>query len=326
MMTSQEATTRLLAEIGPDWPRCKPIPTELVVVLCEAVWREGGQPTIARIASRLDLSVRAVRLGVMTWCQRVDTSPFDLQTPASQQRNLDYLLRYVSPAIATAPRTCLDPLHPGRWPAPSGKILAYLARVRDRSLRDTLTLLTLVEGGNRETALYGCITGFASGMRRLMLETSISDITAVDPYDLFARLYRREIGRGFTDHYRVRTLKLWNQVSRAFLEYASKLSAEDANRMAPFFIRSVTDPQRLRRWSLLKSVIETQQARVKAKTDIIHSRFHQIRHVASLRLNQAMRLKQATDDAIRHVIQPGHIAAPSLQLRRGRHRPRTVGM
>jgi hypothetical protein len=231
MMTSQEAATRLLAEIGADWPRCKPIPTEPIVTLCEAVWREGGRPTITRLASRLGLSVRAVRLGVMAWHRRVDTSIFDLQTPASQQQNLDYLIRNVSPAIATAPRTYLDPLYPGRWSGPSGKILAYLARIRDRWLRDTLTLFSLIEADSTDTALYGCITGFASGMRRLMLEASIPVITAVDPYDLFARLYRREIGRGFTDHYRVRTLKLWNQVSRAFLEYARKLSAEDANRM-----------------------------------------------------------------------------------------------
>jgi hypothetical protein len=138
MMTSQEVATRLLGEIGPEWPQCKPIPTELIVALCEAIWREGGRPTITRLASLLGLSVRAVRPGVMAWHQRVDTSPFDLQTPTSQQQNLDYLIRNVSPAIATAPRTCLDPLHPGRWPAPSGKILAYLARIRDRSLRDTL--------------------------------------------------------------------------------------------------------------------------------------------------------------------------------------------
>ena len=305
MMTSQEAATRALAEIGPEWPQCKPIPTELIVALCEAVWREGGRPTIARLASRLSVSIRTVRLGVMAWHQRVDTSTFDLQTPASQQQNLDYLIRNVSPVIATAPRTCLDPLHPGRWSAPSGTILAYLARIRDRSLRDTLTLFALVEAGSTDTALYGCITGFASGMHRLMLEASIPEITAVDPYDLFARLYRREIGQGFTDHYRVRTLKLWNQVSRGFSEYARKLSAEDANRMAPFFIRPITDRLRLRQWSVLKSVIETQQARVKAKTDIIHSRFHQIRHVASLRLNQAIRLKQATDDAIQHVTSRG---------------------
>ena len=123
MMTSQEATARLLAEIGPDWPRCKAVPTELIVTLGEAVWREGGNPTIACLASLLDLSVRAVQPGVIAWRRRVDTSPFDLQTPASQQRNLDYLTRMVSRAVASAPRTCLDPLHPGRWPVPSGKML-----------------------------------------------------------------------------------------------------------------------------------------------------------------------------------------------------------
>jgi hypothetical protein len=309
MVTSQEATRRLLSEIGPEWPRCKPVPTELIVALCEALWREGGSPTVARLASHLDLSVRAVRPGVLAWRRRVDTSTFEVQTPASQQRNLDYLIRIVSPAIATAPRTCLDPLHPGRWPVPGGKILAYLARIRDPSLRNTLTLLALIDVGIPETSVYGCITGFASGMQRLMLQTSMPDVTSVDPYDLFARLYRREIGHGFTDHHRVQMLKRWNHVSHSFGEYAAKLSAEDVNRMAPFFIRPVADRRKLRQWSLLKSVIETQRERVKAKTDVIYSRFHEIRHVASLRLNQAMRLKQATDEAIRHVTTQG-VALP----------------
>jgi hypothetical protein len=52
---------------------------------------------VARLASRLDLSVRAVRPGVLAWRGRVDTSTFEVQTPASQQRNLDYLIRIVSP-------------------------------------------------------------------------------------------------------------------------------------------------------------------------------------------------------------------------------------
>ena len=301
MMTSEEARAHLVTEIGPEWPQCKAIPTELMVTLCDAIWREGGRPTIACVASVLGLSVLAVHPGVIAWRRRVDTSPFDAQTSASQQQNLDYLIAMVSPAIASAPRTCLDPHHPGRWPAPSGKILAYLAQIRDRSIRDTLTLAVLIEAGGAEKSWYGCITGLASSMRRLMSEASIADITAVDPYDLFARLYRREVGGGFTDHYRVRTLKLWNQVSHSFEEYASKLSTEDASRMAPFFIRPITDRHKLRHVSLLKAVIDGQRARVKAKTDVVHSRFHQIRHLASLRLNQAMRLKQATDEAIRHV-------------------------
>ena len=305
MMTSQQARAGLLDKIGPEWPKCKAVPTKLMVALCEAIWREGGSPTIARTSSLLGVSYRAVQPGVMAWHRRLDTSPFVLQTRASQQQNLDYLIKIVSPAVASAPRTCLDPLHPGRWPVPSSKILAYLAQVRDRSIRDTVTLVALIEADGAERSFYGCITGFASSMRRLMLENSIPDVAAVDPYDLFARLYRREIGQGFTDHYRVRTLKLWNQVSHTFQEYAAKLSAEDASRMAQFFIRPIVDRHKLQDVSLLKSVIEGQRARVKAKTDVIHSRFHQIRHIASLRLNQAMRLKQATDEAIRHVTLKG---------------------
>ena len=73
-MTFQRATKCLLAKIGPHWPRCKPVPTELTVALCEAVWREGGSPTVGRLASHLSLSVRAVRPGVIAWRRRVNTS------------------------------------------------------------------------------------------------------------------------------------------------------------------------------------------------------------------------------------------------------------
>jgi len=301
MMTSQEARAHLVSEIGPDWPQCKAVPTELIVPLCEAFWREGGRPTIARVASLLGLSVRAVQAGVIAWRRRVDTSPFDVQTPASQQQNLEYLMAMISPAVASAPRTCRDPHHPGRWPVPSGRILAYLAQIRDRSIRDTLTLSALIEAGGPEKSWYGCITGLASSMRRLMSDAAIADITTVDPHDLFARLYQREIGREFTDHYRVRSLKLWNQISHSFESYITKLSTEDAARIEPFFIRPITGRNKLRHASLLKSVIDDQRAKVKAKTDVVHSRFHQMRHIASLRLNQALRLKQATDEAIRHV-------------------------
>jgi hypothetical protein len=113
MMTSQQARACLLDKIGPEWPKCKAVPTKLKVALCEAIWREGGSPTIARTSSLLGVSYRAVQPGVMAWHRRLDTSPFVLQTPASQQQNLDYLIKIVSPAVASAPVRVWIPFIPG---------------------------------------------------------------------------------------------------------------------------------------------------------------------------------------------------------------------
>lgn len=50
-MTSQEAAERVQAELGPLWPRDRPVRKELLVLLCEALWQEGINPN-RRIVQR----------------------------------------------------------------------------------------------------------------------------------------------------------------------------------------------------------------------------------------------------------------------------------
>jgi hypothetical protein len=48
--------------------------------------------------------------------------------------------RVVNHSIATSPLTCFDPANDGRWLSPSTKVLAYLVRIENRSIRDVMAL------------------------------------------------------------------------------------------------------------------------------------------------------------------------------------------
>jgi hypothetical protein len=138
-------------------------------------------------------------------------------------------------------------------------------------------------------------------MRVLMADLAVTRIGAIDPHEMIPKLYRHEIGKHFSDHLRVRLVKVWNLISHSFEEYAARLSDAEVEKLSKFFIQPVTNHRRLRQYALLPAVLETQQATVKAKTDIVHARFHQLRHIAKMRLNQARRLQEAATATIAHV-------------------------
>lgn len=43
-MTSGEAAAQIEAQLGPMWPRDRPVPKEMLAPLCEALWQEGINP------------------------------------------------------------------------------------------------------------------------------------------------------------------------------------------------------------------------------------------------------------------------------------------
>ena len=44
-MNTEEIAASIQSELGPDWPRIKPIPLDVLAPLCEALWDEGKLPT-----------------------------------------------------------------------------------------------------------------------------------------------------------------------------------------------------------------------------------------------------------------------------------------
>ena len=43
-MTTGEAAAQIEAQLGPMWPRDRPVPKDMLAPLCEALWQEGTNP------------------------------------------------------------------------------------------------------------------------------------------------------------------------------------------------------------------------------------------------------------------------------------------
>jgi hypothetical protein len=60
-MNTEEIAARIQSELGPDWPRIKPIPLGVLAPLCEALWDEGKLPTRSILKQYLPaMSVQAL--------------------------------------------------------------------------------------------------------------------------------------------------------------------------------------------------------------------------------------------------------------------------
>lgn len=212
--------------------------------------------------------------------------------------NLSELAKIISPAIARAPLTSYDPAADGRWQVPPVKVLSYLGRIENQSVRDAMALFALLRADRQARSIYGEITNFVRVMRSVMVEQSIEDITKVDANDLLFRIHVGELGKGLSEHQRRTFLGQWSAIRNAFDEYAERLTSEQLEVMRNFFIGPVTDRRRFMRHKTYGAYLREQQERVKIKTDAVQSKFYQIRHVAGIRCNQVRRLYEATRQAI----------------------------
>jgi hypothetical protein len=72
----------------------------------------------------------------------------------------------ISPDLRTAPFTCFDPEHAGRWPAPHPRIVAYVRAIANPSLRDLMALYALIKAGLGDVTFYSRLCGFAVPLRK----------------------------------------------------------------------------------------------------------------------------------------------------------------
>ena len=137
---------------------------------------------------------------------------------------LEDLTPHIAPEIAVAPLTCFDPTNDGRWPIPPPKVIGYVRRIENLSVRNAMALYA---GLNdlRQHQFYSRIATFVSAMRLLMKELNIEDVTRIDPDDLFRRLLVKDVGLDLTDCQRVILPRIWNMVRNCFDDYAERLSA-----------------------------------------------------------------------------------------------------
>src|SRR5579864_2151436 len=184
-MNTEEIAARIQSELGPDWPRIKPIPLGVLSPLCDALWDEGKLPTRSILKQCLPaMSMQALAPAGGEWRKEKGLSQMGRGTRAPVAIELQDVARVVSPSIATAPLTCFDPANDGRWLFPSTKVLAYLVRVENRSVRDAMALFAVLKAEFSQNSVLSQIAGFNLMWRHVMTEQNIGDVTSVGPNDL----------------------------------------------------------------------------------------------------------------------------------------------
>lgn len=301
-MTIPDAVTQLRTAIGPSWPHAKPVPSPLIKDLCAALWDAGEHPQIGRMSTLAGLDKRAIERGFAAW--RADQG-FGTHFPRWANPAVGSpaaLAARISPDLRTAPFSCFDPQHAGRWPAPHPRIVAYVRAITNPSLRDLMALYALIKAGLGDVTFYARLCGFAVPLRKLLEEEGIAVVQTIDPDDLLFRVYEKRAGATLTDGERTWILLGWNTLSNAFQAWADQLSSAERDRFAPFLITPLHARHRMNRYR--PSIIRRDgiRERVKAKTDIVHAHFHTLRFVARVRCQQARRLYDAVAAAHRHVL------------------------
>ena len=297
-VTIEESVCQIRSLTGKGRSKCIPIPNELIAPLCAALWEAGINPSTAAIIRCMpELNVRAVRDGTVAW--RMATGlprkgPRWLHFPYQHPHELAELL---PSEIITAPLTCLDAASDGRWPAPPARVLTYIAHIENRSLREIAMLFALLKPELGEGPLCSVICSFAAPLTTMMAEEKIDDIRTVDPDDFLIRICDAQAGKSLSQFQRFRFVRVWNRVSNALEAYADRLTELQLERMKPFLLRPLTKRSRMLRYRTSVVLLEHGQNAVKAKTEVVHSQFYQLRFTAQVRLNQARRLYQAASGA-----------------------------
>ena len=301
-MTSDEAAARIQADLGPMWPRARPVPSALLAPLCEALWQEGINPTRQMVQQRLStVNDHAVSPGLVAWRKQKGLPELGVRAPRALPTNLPELAKIISSAIAAAPFTCFDLGNDGRWLTPSLQVLRYLGRIENRSIRDAMALFAILRADRLQASMYNQISNFAYIMRRVMIEQSIEDVAGIDPNNLLFRVHVGEAGQGLTEHQRRTLIGQWSAVRNVFEEYAEKLNEQQLATLSPFFIRALTDRRKLARHTPYASYHREQQERVKTKVDAVQSQFYRIRYAAGIRCNQTRRFYDSVKQAISFV-------------------------
>ena len=298
-MTIERAVEQILDATAGQTNKSAPISNPLLLDLCEALWSAGQYPQIKLIREHLPhFHLRAITRGFHAWRKSRNlhlhyprwANPF-IGGPAA-------LSAMVSPEIAQAPLTVFDPANDGRWPAPRPKVVAYLGGIANQSLRDMLALYAMLKTNINENPIYCRLCGLAVPLRKIMEENGLASVYDIDPDDLLLRVAEHTAGAGLTKTQQSKMVLGWNTLSNAFLEYGESLTESQRQIMSPFFIKPLA--KRFRMHRIRPSIVIRDAARrnVKAKTDLVHGQFHQLRFMARIRCNQAARLYEAVESAV----------------------------
>jgi integrase len=301
-MTIDDAVENLRKVIGSGWPKMTPLPEDAVMTLCEVLWVGGYRPNHKTIAPYFPgISTRSFVAGITAWRR---SRGFKTKARYPTGGVLSDLLPHIAPAIAIAPLTCFDPDNDGRWPVPSARVICYIRAIENRSLRNTVALYAGLKN-SQHYQFYLKLVSFVSTMRVVLRDLELDELPKINPDDMFTRLREDRVVSGLTEPQRVHLRGSWNAIRHCFEDYAERLPEASRRAIEPFFIRRIVDQRKLSMTGEWSAWNRQRKAKVKAKTDVVHSRYHHLRHLAKTRLNQVRRMHTACVQAVASVQQDG---------------------
>ncbi len=309
-MTIEQAVGQVLAATAGQTNKSAPLANPLAADLCEALWAAGRYPQIKLLHEHLPFfHERAIAPGFHAWRR---SRKLHLHYPRWANPFIggpEALSAIVSPEIAQAPLTVFDPANDGQWRAPHPRVVAYLGGIVNQSLRDMLALYALLKTSMNEHPIYCRLCGLAVPLRKLMEENGLVSVYDIDPNDLLLRVAEHTAGTGLTTMQQSKIVLGWNTLSNAFLEYEESLTESQRQVMRRFFIKPLAKRFRMHRSRPSIVVRDAARRKVKAKTDVVHGQFHQLRFMARIRCNQAARLHEAVESAI-SAVKAGSLPLP----------------
>lgn len=160
-MTSDDIALRIQADLAPTWPRNRPLPHRVVAEICEALWQEGISPNRRIVQQRMPVwNDHAFGPGIVAWRKEKGLPEQGISVPYALPTNLSELAKIISPAIARAPLTCCDTEGDGRWQVPSVRVLSYLGRIENPSVRDAMALFALLRADRQQKSIYNQMASF----------------------------------------------------------------------------------------------------------------------------------------------------------------------
>jgi len=296
-MRIEDTASRIASQLGKGWPKCKAVPSDLISQLCDVFWQQDRMPSVEILSQYLPVGHVAIRPGFTEW-RRSKGFWQGTSVSSTARVNLDQLLLRLPPELRGAPQTSLDSKSGTRYKELTPKLVSYLARISNPSLRNVMSLFALSKTEDWQHRVYTITVTFVGMIRRLMAELSIQDVCSIDPDELLFAVYEGTLGTGLTEYQRSSLIGTWTVVRNALEDYSGRLSPEELEAVVPFFLRPVTDRRKLAKLSPRGQWDRKKEARVKAKTDVVHGQFHQLRFMARIRFNQIKRLHVAVLAAI----------------------------
>jgi hypothetical protein len=285
--------------LGPKRPRV-PLPTrELIYDSAESLWTQGIKPTRAIIGKQLGVDSNRIANGFKQWRLTCGRTEMEYRRGPAGAFNLERFKASLADAIQTAPQTGFDPCNDGRWPTLEEQIGRYLGKIQNQTVRDTLTLATLLHRGQNVQSEYGRISSFCGVVtRHLHAHALFQDLCRVDPKQLVHEVLQGKTSQRLTEHARAAFLQLWSAFADRQYRYLDQLPSDEADRLRPYCLPRLADAVRYGPRGHCKMLQQKQRDRVKANVELVHGSFHRIRFAAGVRTHILRRMAEAERQAI----------------------------